>query len=88
RLWSSIKASVLEVPVDVPEFHHMSAYGAAFGAGAALEWWPRPGDGGPGDWPTPAMTTIEPEPLEVYREGLQTFIALGDAAEARLGDRN
>ncbi len=86
RLWSSIKASVLEVPIDVPEFHHMSAYGAAFGAGAALDWWPRPGDGGPGDWPTPEMMTIEPEPLEVYRVGLRRFIELGDAAEARLAD--
>ena len=79
-LWTSIKASVLEVPIDVPECSEMAAYGAALAAGAAVGWWPRPGEGKPGDWPMPAVTTIEPEPLEVYREGLDRFIALGDQA--------
>jgi hypothetical protein len=31
------------------------------------------------------MTTIAPQPLEVYRTNVDRFIALGDAAEARLG---
>ena len=68
---------MLEVPIDVPASKHMAAYGAALGAGSALGWWPRPGEGMPGDWPMPAMTTIEPEPLGVYRDGLDRFIALG-----------
>ena len=38
----------------------------------------------PGDWPMPAVTTVEPEPLDVYRAGLDRFIALGDAAVERL----
>lgn len=83
RLWNQIKADVLGVPVDVPDFHQMSSYGAALGAGAALGWWPRPGDGTSGDWPLPATTTIDPEPLDVYRQGLETFIARGDEAVAR-----
>lgn len=84
RVWTSIKASVLEVPFDVPDCDEMSAYGAALGAGAALDWWPRPGEGKAGDWPVPEMTTVEPEPLTVYREGLSRFIELGDAAQAKL----
>jgi hypothetical protein len=80
-----LKAAVLEVPVDVPLFHQMSSYGAALGAGAALGWWPRPGEGGSGDWPLPAMYTIEPDPDPVYRAGLDRFIALGDEAAARIG---
>lgn len=83
-LWCEIKAAVLEIPVDVPECDEMASYGAALGAGAALDWWPRPGEGSSGDWPLPAMTTVEPKPLEVYRTGLARFIALGDEAEARL----
>lgn len=84
RLWTSIKAAVLDVPFDVPDCDEMAAYGAALGAGAALDWWPRPGEGQPGDWPVPEMTTIDPEPLPEYREGLLRFIELGDAAQARL----
>jgi hypothetical protein len=34
------------------------------------------------------MTTVEPEPLEVYRQGLARFIELGDEAEARLRTEN
>ena len=83
-LWTSIKASVLGVPFDVPECDEMAAYGAALGAGAALGWWPRPGEGGPGDWPTPPVTTFDPEPAAAYREGLERFIALGDEVTARL----
>jgi hypothetical protein len=30
------------------------------------------------------MTTTLPEPLEVYRDNVGRFIALGDAAEKRL----
>lgn len=80
-----VKAAVLEVPVEVPLFHQMSSYGAALGAGAALGWWPRPGEGNTGDWPLPERYTIEPKPLDVYRAGLDRFIALGDEAVARLG---
>lgn len=83
RFWMEIKAAVLEVPVDVPVFHQMSSYGAALGAGAALGWWPRPGAGTTGDWPLPERYTIEPEPAEVYRQGLNRFIALGDQAAGR-----
>lgn len=85
HLWTTIKSAVLEVPVDVPACDEMSAYGAALAAGAALGWWPRPGEGRSGDWPQPAMTTIEAEPLDVYRAGLERFIELGDQAVARLG---
>jgi sugar (pentulose or hexulose) kinase len=84
RFWMQVKASILEVPVDVPHFHQMSSYGAAMGAGAALGWWPRPGEGTTGDWPLPERYTLEPEPLEVYRQTLDRFIALGDEAEARI----
>lgn len=84
RFWMEVKAAVLEVPVDVPHFHQLASYGAALGAGSALGWWPRPGEGDTGDWPLPARYTIEPKPLDVYREGLDRFIALGDEAEARL----
>lgn len=83
-LWTSVKASVLEVPIDVPDCPHMAAYGAALGAGAALGWWPRPGEGKAGDWPTPAVRTFYPEPSPVYEEGLRRFISLGDAAMAGL----
>lgn len=84
HLWSSIKSAVLEVPVHVPECTEMAAYGAALSAGAAVGWWPRPGEGSIGDWPIPEMEIIEAEPLDVYREGLKKFIALGDEAESRL----
>jgi len=87
-LWTSIKAAVLRVPVDVPACDEMAAYGAALGAGAALGWWPRPGEGGPGDWPMPDITTYDPQPLEIYRTGLDRFIALGDEAVERLERTN
>lgn len=79
-LWTEIKAAVLEVPVDVPDCDEMAAYGAALGAGAAVGWWPGPGEGSSGDWPMPAMKTIEADPLEVYRVGLDKFIELGNRA--------
>ena len=85
KLWNSIKAAVLGVPVDVPACDEMAAYGGALAAGAALGWWPRPGDGMVGDWPTPPVTTFDPECSTVYEEGLQRFIALGDQAVSRLG---
>ncbi len=84
-LWPQIKSAVLGVPIDVPDCDQMAAYGAALTAGAGLGWWPRPGTGSSGDWPTPAMSTIVAEPLAVYRDGVRRFVALGDAAEARLG---
>lgn len=84
KVWVSIKASVLGVPVDVPSCSEMAAYGAALAAGSAAGWWPRPGEGAGGDWPTPAVTTFEPEPVTAYEEGLERFISLGDAATIRL----
>ncbi len=84
RLWCEIKAAVLEVPLDVPGYEQLASYGAALAAGSGAGWWPRPGTGKSGDWPRPAMTTVEPQPLETYREGLQKFIAAGDIEMARL----
>lgn len=81
ELWCAIKASVLEVPVDVPAETDLAAYGAALAAGAGAGWWPRPGEGDPGAWPRPPMRRIAPQPSAVYREGLRRFIALGDTAE-------
>jgi xylulokinase len=86
RTWNGIKAAVLNVPVEVPSFPQMAAYGAALAGGAAVGWWPRPGEGGAGDWPMPESEVVDPEPLDVYREGLDRFIALGDEAAARLDD--
>jgi xylulokinase len=86
-LWSQIKASVLEVPVEVPEHTELAAYGAALAAGAAAGWWPRPGAGNAGDWPRPATRVIEPEPSDTYRAGYQQFVELGDEAMARLARR-
>jgi sugar (pentulose or hexulose) kinase len=83
-LWCAIKASVLEVPVEVPEVSELAAYGAALAAGAAIDWWPAPGAGRAGDWPRPATHVIEPEPCDTYRTGYRRFVALGDAAVARL----
>ncbi len=83
-LWTSIKAAVLGVSIDVPDCIHMAAYGAALGAGSSLGWWPLPGEGSSGDWPTPGVRTFDPEPRPEYEEGLRRFIALGNAATARL----
>jgi sugar (pentulose or hexulose) kinase len=80
-LWCAIKASVLEIPVDVPAQTDLAAYGAALAAGAGAGWWPRPGEGASGAWPRPAMQRIDPQPCNAYRDGLQRFIALGDAVE-------
>ncbi|MGW4031773.1 FGGY-family carbohydrate kinase [Streptomyces sp. NPDC004838] len=86
RLWCSVKAAVLGVPVEVPEPVDVAAYGAALAAGAGAGWWPAPGSGRSGDWPRPRMTVIEPEPDPVYEEGLRLFLALGDAEVARLAE--
>jgi sugar (pentulose or hexulose) kinase len=83
-LWCRIKAAVLEAPVDVPAESDLAAYGAALAAGAGAGWWPKPGEGGSGAWPRPRMQRIEPQVCPAYREGLQRFIELGDAAEQRL----
>lgn len=83
-LWCQIKASVLGVPVEVPEEPDLAAYGAALAAGAGAGWWPRPGEGAAGSWPRPLTTTVEPVAEPAYRSGYERFIALGDAAVARL----
>ncbi len=86
RLWCSIKASVLEVAVDMPERpEQLSAHGCALAAGAALHWWEGVGAAGMDSWPLAAMTRIEPSPDDAYRAGYERFVALGDAAVARLG---
>ena len=85
RLWCSIKASVLEVAVDVPERpEQLSAHGCALAAGAALEWWDGVGAATMDSWPLARMTRIEPSPDVAYRDGYERFVALGDAAVARL----
>jgi xylulokinase len=81
RLWCSIKAAVVEVPVEVPAYPSLTAYGAALAAGSALGWWPAPGAGCPGDWPHVPADVIEPEPNPVYRDGFAKFVALGDHAQ-------
>ena len=84
RLWCSIKASVLEVPVDVPERpEQLSAHGCALAAGAALGWWDGVGATGMDSWPLALTTRIEPVPNEAYRDNYERFVALGDAAAAR-----
>lgn len=88
-LWNSIKASVLEVPVDVPKKpEQMSAYGCALAAGAAVDWWDGVGAADMGSWPLPAKWRVEPEPNEVYREGYERFVALGDVSVARLNSNS
>jgi xylulokinase len=84
RLWCTIKASVLEVPVEIPRYPELAAYGAALSAGAACGWWPVPGAGAPGDWPRPPVEVIDPQPAEVYRSGIERFIALGDESSRRI----
>ena len=84
RLWCEIKAAVLGADFDVPEFSELSAYGAALAAGAGAGWWPEPGSGGPGSWPRPPMTRIDSVPRQVYQEGFERFVSLGDAAQQRL----
>ena len=84
-LWNSIKASVLEVPVEVPDRpERMSAYGCALAAGAAIGWWDGVGAESMGTWPTLSMTRVEPEPDERYRLAYERFVEAGDAAMARL----
>ncbi len=84
-LWCSIKASVLEVAVDVPERpEQLSAHGCALCAGAALDWWDGVGAETMDFWPLARMTRIEPVPDDAYRAGYERFVALGDAAVSRL----
>jgi xylulokinase len=84
HLWCTIKAAILERVVEVPEQPELAAYGAALAAGAALDWWPKPGAGCAGDWPRPRVHVIEPEPSAVYRAGYRQFVELGDEAVRRL----
>jgi xylulokinase len=83
-LWNQIKADVLGVPVAVPEVTDLASYGDALAAGAAIGWWPPPGDGASGDWPTVPTTTVEPHRHAVYEESYPRWVALGDALVARL----
>lgn len=86
RLWCEIKASVLGVPVEMPSEPDLAAYGAALAAGAGAEWWPAPGSASArtGAWPRPSTVTVDPVPDPVYERGYAQFVALGDAAVARL----
>ena len=85
RLWSSIKASVLEVPVEVPERpEQLSAHGCALAAGAAVGWWEGVGAATMDSWPLVPMTRIDPEPDPAYRDAYRRFVEAGDAAVARL----
>ena len=85
RLWCSIKASVLEVAVDMPDQpDQLSAHGCALCAGAALGWWDPIGADTMDSWPLASMTRIEPSPGDAYRANYERFVALGDAAAARL----
>lgn len=84
RLWCQIKADVLGVPVDIPEHPELAAYGTALAAGAAVGWWPRPGEGDAGAWPVGACTTLAPQAHAAYEAGYAEWIARGDAAQARL----
>ena len=85
RLWCSIKASILEVEVDMPDRpDQLSAHGCALTAGSALGWWDPVGAERSDSWPLAAMTRIEPSPDDAYRAGYERFVALGDAAVARL----
>lgn len=88
RAWCQIKADVLEVPVEQPVEPDLAAYGAALAAGAGLGWWPAPGEGGAGHWPRPAHTRLDPHPDPAYHRGYHRFVALGDAAVARLTEEN
>ena len=85
RLWCSIKASVLEVVVEVPERpEQLSAHGCALAAGAALGWWEGVGAVSMDSWPLVPMSRVEPVPDDAYSAGYERFVALGDAAVARL----
>jgi xylulokinase len=84
ELWNQIKADVLNVVVDVPIFPHLAAYGAALAAGASARWWPLPGAGSAGDWPTGPVRTLEPNPNVSYDAAYRRWVELGDAAVARL----
>jgi xylulokinase len=86
RLWCEIKASVLGVPVEVPSEPDLAAYGAALAAGAGIGWWPRPGSPSArtGAWPRPSTTIVDPVADAAYERGYSQFVALGDAAVARL----
>jgi sugar (pentulose or hexulose) kinase len=81
RLWCTIKASVLEKPVEIPVYPELTAFGAALAAGSALGWWPAPGRGRRGDWPRLPVDVVDPEPSSAYRDGYARFVSLGDLAE-------
>ena len=66
----------------------LAARGAGLAAGAAVGWWPQPATAGPGAWPFPKCRVVEPEPQAAYRDGYNTFLALGDAAVDRLRARS
>jgi len=87
HFFAQIKADVLGVPVEVPTSPDLAAYGAALAAGAAAGWWPIPGVGQSGDWPTGEHITLEPHPNPVYDEQYERWVALGDAQAALLATR-
>lgn len=85
RLWCSIKASVLEVPVDVLAYpDRASSFGCALAAGAAIGWWDGLGADNVDSWPLLEKSRIEPQPSDTYRDGYERFVAAGDAAVAQL----
>jgi xylulokinase len=86
-LWNQIKASVLEVPVEVPAETDLAAYGAALSAGAGVGWWPGPGVSETHIWPRPAVTIVEPQPQDAYREGYRRFLELGERPHEITPDR-
>ena len=85
RVWTAIKADILEVPIDVPDCDEMSAYGAGprcrrrHGLVATTRRGIIGGLAGSGDDDDRAGAK-----RECIRAGLRRFIELGDAAEARL----
>jgi len=82
RLWCSIKASVLGIPVRVPAEPNLAALGSAYAAGAVAGWWPAPGaSSDPSAWPVPEMTVIDPVPTPAYDDAYRRFLELGDFAE-------
>lgn len=87
RLWCEIKASVLEVPVLMPrDPQYLASRGAALAAGSAVDWWPRPLEGGPGSWLPQPSETVEPSESSAYRDGFERYKAFGDAAIERLSE--
>lgn len=82
-LFAQVKADVLGVAVEIPTSPDLAAYGAALAAGAAAGWWPIPGEGQSGDWPTGEHIIVTPRPNPIYDEQYAKWVELGDAQVAR-----